>query len=501
MRHIILINAHNNLDFLLEQLLLYDKDPDFYIYVHWDRKTVTQDIMRAIYSHKSVKKVCSQYSISWGGRNLLESMILICSYALQDLENEGYPECFIHTISGSNILIRSIDELKGFFNRHKNMGFMEYFRLPSSNWQAGGLKRLTLHHPLDKLNIHDAKQAKIYNEYIKRQEHSGQFRPLPPFTVYGGGCWWSITRDMAIYWVKHYNEGDLFDRLKDTFGPEEIHPQTILLNSPFRQYICNSSLNYICWDYETRGTPAILENFDLPYMIRSNNIWARKIAPGTSDRIKLFYEWFSTLIPFRFNSRLNSNDFLQQITEYICKHYQGCPLLGVMDGLMGIAIYLFCYGKVFKQEKYTQTATTILNDAIRRREEITTSDFNNGTIGFAYSLAWLLHHGFIMSTPIYEELLSVFDKNTAQILNDKEKQWHFQTPFGNNYFCIIPYIKLRNLHIEGYYPKISNENMKKLLKPHISNTFKQSLGMSGIAGIGYCELRALYKEQVPSFLD
>ena len=501
MIHILLITAYTDLELLTEQLDLYDQDSDFNVYIHWDKKTVTQDIIQAISSHKSVKKIFSIYSINWGGHNLLAAMILLCRCALCDLKKKGNPECFIHSISGTDILFRPLYELKDFFNKYKNSGFMEFFQLPSPNWNDGGLKRITLWHPLDKLNIRDAKQAKIYNEYLEEQERKGIYRSLPSGTIYGGGCWWSITRDMAIYWIQHYNDGNLFVRLKNTFAPEEIHPQTILLNSQYSQQICNISLHYICWDYGTRGTPAPLESFDISYMIRSSNIWGRKVAIGISDDVRIFFKWFSTLPALYLHRGSKSNQTLQQITEYLLKYAWGCPLLGVMDGVMGVVIYLFCYGKVYNQEKCTRAAKNMLDDAIKKRKKITTADFNNGTPGFAYSIAWLCHYGFIIEKEPYGQILSAFDKHVIEAFKNKETKSYLQNFFWKKYYNILPYIKIRNLFDINKISEYSQNATKELLQPIDSKQFKQSLGLAGIAGMGFSILRSLHIKQIPPFLD
>ena len=79
MQHILLISAYTNLDFLLEQLKLYDNAIDFKIYIHWDKKMFSPNILQALSSHKSVKKVLSIYTIYWGGHNLLMELRLLVS--------------------------------------------------------------------------------------------------------------------------------------------------------------------------------------------------------------------------------------------------------------------------------------------------------------------------------------------------------------------------------------------------------------------------------------
>lgn len=497
MQHILLISAYTNLDFLLEQLKLYDNAIDFKIYIHWDKKMFSPNILQALSSHKSVKKVLSIYTIYWGGHNLLASMIELCRCALYDLENEGNPECYIHSISGTTIMLRTTDEFKAFFCTHRGLGYMEYFKLPSPNWHEGGLKRLTLQHPLDDLNIRESQQARAYSEYINMQECTGLYSPLPPGTIYGGGCWWSITRDMAIYWVQHYNDNNLYERLKNTFGPEEIHPQTILLNSPYSKNIKNSSLHYICWDYGIRGTPALLENFDLSYMIQSPNIWARKISTNTSDGVTTFYNWFYTLPPLDLQVKVDDKQSLQQIKEYLLKYSLRCPLLGVMDGLMGVVVYLSCYGKVCDDKRCTVIAKNMFDIVVNQRKNIATADFNNGTIGIAYSIAWLCHYNFIPFETNYEEVLSNYDSYVIKALENKEFIRRVQNPFWNKYYNLTPYLKLRNLYNTSLR---KDDNANKLLQHSRQNLFKQSIGMAGVAGMGYNILRSLFSKDIPPFI-
>ncbi len=144
MKHIILITAYTESEHLLEQLNLYDADADLRVYIHWDKKTATPEVLNNLSTHPSVRKVCSHYAVNWGGRNQLAAMVALCRYALKDLKAEGNPDSFIHSISGTDLLMRSPREVKTFFDARRDKGFMEYFGLPAPQWYEGGMSRLTL---------------------------------------------------------------------------------------------------------------------------------------------------------------------------------------------------------------------------------------------------------------------------------------------------------------------------------------------------------------------
>lgn len=144
MKHILLITAYTEVNHLIEQIKIYDADADFHIYIHWDKRYATTALLNKLATYPSVKRVCSSYTINWGGRNQLTAMMGLCQHALEDLALVGNPPSFIHSISGTDILIHSLDEFKKFFDMYPNNGFMEYFQLPYKGWSEGGLNRLIL---------------------------------------------------------------------------------------------------------------------------------------------------------------------------------------------------------------------------------------------------------------------------------------------------------------------------------------------------------------------
>lgn len=110
-------------------------------------------------------------------------------------------------------------------------------------------------------------------------------RPLPPHPVYGGSTWWSLTREAVTYICDNYNRDGWYDRLADTFVPEEMYVQTLLLNSPLKDTVVNDNLRYILWEARHGSVPAVLDESDVEALCRSGAMFARKVDSEVSEKL------------------------------------------------------------------------------------------------------------------------------------------------------------------------------------------------------------------------
>lgn len=378
---------------------------------------------------------------------------------------------------------------------------MEYFSLPYKGWSEGGLSRLALRHPLDRLAIRESTQEyQIYHRYLAMQRACHKQRDLPSIQLYGGSCWWSLPHKMAAYWIRHSNDNGLYDGMEDTFGPEEIHPQTVLLNSPYKDEIQNTPLRYMCWDYGARSTPASLESYDLTRMLQSRHFWARKITSGVSDDIRRFYRWFVKLPPINQAQERNAKQ-LRIIADYLIAHTLTCPMLGLMDGIMGSVVFLLSYGKLYDQSDCVQTGRVLLNHILRKRKRVSSSDFNNGTFGIAYALAWLLEHQFLEHSPYYNEVLLGFEGKILLALQDESFVTQIRHPFWKQYYQFSSYFRLRKFTMPSSICNESDNTASEQIQKAGQSPFKCSLGMAGVAGSGFNLLCELNQMDCPPFLD
>ena len=111
------------------------------------------------------------------------------------------------------------------------------------------------------------------------------------------GCgWWSITAAAAEWVLRRMDERpDVFNWLKHASCPDEIFMQTMLKSSPYASDIVQDytlretamednvhGCHYIDWSQPNSSSPKTLELSDLPSLVRSSALFARKVDPTRS---------------------------------------------------------------------------------------------------------------------------------------------------------------------------------------------------------------------------
>lgn len=284
MQNSILITAYTDIPYLfnLVEKLCCIAD----IYIHIDKKTnIKHSFLNALENIKNVKSVGCIYSVNWGGRRHVDAILWLCKEALKKSPNSKY----YHLISGNDIYVKEDCFLDVFANNNSGI-YMNYFSLPSTSWEGGGMNRLMYKHPLDRLNIRNYTDYCIYQRYIKLQIRNNVLRDLPTFSIYGGSSWWSITHNALKYILENYNWNGWYDRLEDTFVPDEMYFQTLLLNSPFKENVVNDNLRYILWEEKNGHLPAILDETNIADILSSNAIFARKVQNTISRKLIDYFD-------------------------------------------------------------------------------------------------------------------------------------------------------------------------------------------------------------------
>lgn len=274
MRQSILILAHKNFDHL-QRLVDYFRD-DCDVFVHVDRKVVIPaESLASILSMPQVKGLYQAISVNWGGFSVLESEMLLFEHALQTSEASMF-----HLISGQDYPIKPLDAFLDFFQRHDDRDYIEYKPHPIRQWGDHFFDRYRYYFPCDVEN----KQLLSRDAYIwasvRRQAEKGWVRdPIQEYdTLYKGSQWMSLTRLSAQTVLDSIRQNPSFyNRLRDTFAPEETYPHTILLNSKRRAIILNNNLRYVRWLGENGNNPSNLgpEHFD--EILKSDCFFARKM--------------------------------------------------------------------------------------------------------------------------------------------------------------------------------------------------------------------------------
>jgi Core-2/I-Branching enzyme len=280
MKQGILITAFKNFDHLMEIAQFFDDN--FALYIHIDKKSKpSSSVIETLRSLSNVARVTQKYTVNWGGRNHLKSILYLISESLKDPEIE-----YFHLITGQDFPMKKKTEFVRFFQKNRDKDYLEHFTMPATCWNNGGMDRIEYYNFYDVFNA--VRSIRIIINLRKIQSGLGIRRSISKKLphLYGGSTYWSLSRP-TIEYVHNYTlkEPRLLKRLKHTFCAEEIYLQTVVMNSPFSQRVLSNNLRFIVWEEGHGSSPGILDEGYLPAIEKSDAFFARKFDSPVSQRL------------------------------------------------------------------------------------------------------------------------------------------------------------------------------------------------------------------------
>jgi hypothetical protein len=275
MIHAFLITAYrdvNALEGLIDQIL---KIKDAKIYINVDRRSLELiEKVKIFIKSKNESRIYLQFNkkIHWGGFEHLNMFMEMLSIAIRD-------ECeYFHTLTGQCRLTQPTQDFEDFFEKNKELSFLEHFKLPTKSWPGnGGLNRIRFFQLYDLLDA--KKPGKFFKRINKHFIHLQKLffiNRLKNNIYFGGSGYFSISKEAGNHLLTQF----LVQRnqYKNTFCPEEIAPQSILLNSPphISRNIVNDNLRYVLWESKNGEIPGILDELDLETVQVKKYFFARK---------------------------------------------------------------------------------------------------------------------------------------------------------------------------------------------------------------------------------
>lgn len=292
-KHAFLIGAYQNPDYLRELIYsLNSERANFYIHINPDSYKIFKSFVKEITNDKNIKgtvKIIATKKIKYGGTQLLYSIRDLIELAFENPNNH-----YFHLISGQDLFVSKIDVFERFFDINDNKQYINYnpdLLSPESTFPKHFLKRYQYKHLHSRINCRNKKYLlKINHLLVKAQEILHLKRELPFKSIYVGSGWFSITRGAAKEVVDFINKG--YKYIKDTYMPDEMIFQTVLLNSNKDFCIVNNCLRYIDWKSASGsvGSPKTLTIDDYDKIVSSKAFFARKVDPIISKELILKYK-------------------------------------------------------------------------------------------------------------------------------------------------------------------------------------------------------------------
>lgn len=255
---------------------------DSFFMIHIDKKTdigYVKHLKKQLVGYENVVFL-KRHKCYWGDYGHVRATLKAIRYLIEhDIAFD-----YFNVITGQDYPIKPISFIHKFFT-DKTKSYMEFFPLPTKNWQGGGLDRL------NRLHIQLGSKKIILPEKTSKYIHKIFFRiPVTKqngFMFYGGSGYFSLSKKHVKYIYYFLKENKSYERFfRYSYISDEIFFHTILLNSKYSSQVVNNNLRLIDWS-GPKEYPTIFRMKDFETIKKSKALFARKFdAKIDNDIIK-----------------------------------------------------------------------------------------------------------------------------------------------------------------------------------------------------------------------
>jgi hypothetical protein len=272
--HLILV--HNNpeqLERLLKRLIYSSSD----VYIHLDKKS---DLSQFEYlkSLPNVYFINNRISVGWGNYSMVEATLI----SMQEILDTQNIYSHINLLSGQDYLLKPITEIEQFFFSNSDKSYIQSLSI-YNEWQES--KDRLIKYNLGDLSIpFKYRIQEIINRILPNRKIPENMEP------YGSSQWLTLTPDSIKYVLEFLKEKPkAVTFFKWTWAIDEILFQTILLNSPFKEFIINDNKRYIKFE-KNEMNPKVLKISDADTLLQSGKFFARKFSLQQDSQILDFLD-------------------------------------------------------------------------------------------------------------------------------------------------------------------------------------------------------------------
>lgn len=250
-----LVIAHNNVKHL-ERLIDELNDGENFVFVHFDKR-YNKLIKGFDFANKHNFRIFSSHKVYWGGFSIINVTIDLLKMAF----TSGYIFDYYILLSGNEYPIRSQLVIKNYLQANYGYNFINQVKLPNAN---KSLNRIYNYYIEGGYRTKSTKAffIRILNKFFKKLKIKRKF-PYKGYTFYGGSQWWLLTNDTVKYVLEYIEKNKVFVKFfKHTFVPDEMFFQTIIMNSPMKDFI-KPALFYADWSLGKGPYPSLIDEIHL----------------------------------------------------------------------------------------------------------------------------------------------------------------------------------------------------------------------------------------------
>lgn len=259
-----------------ERMIRQMQDPDFDFYLHVDAKL-------PISSHEFLTQLPNVYliknriKVQWAAFSTMQAVF----NSVQEILDSARTYDFICLMSGQDYPIKSVLQIKAFFEARKGKLLMKY-RAFEGEWEEG----------MERVNKIFLTNFKFKGQFLIERMLNKLFptRKLPAgMKFYGSSMFWALSPDAVEYVLNTVNRDERMKRFfYFTWASDEFLFQTVLLNSPLAHKVINENCHYYKHPPKTPSPKTFTEE-DFTDIIASDRIYARKFdqlkSPALLDLI------------------------------------------------------------------------------------------------------------------------------------------------------------------------------------------------------------------------
>lgn len=265
---------------LLEAL----RHPQLSPYLHVDRRVGFGPFAAALSGSGLEPRLLERRATPWGGAEVTDVVLDGLASALAD--GCGY----VLLISGQDFPIRPVEAIVEFAERAEDRSYVAHWPLPTPRWRFGGRDR-TDFYSYDVLGRRETCiprgedtsflnwKGRAINQLLRLRTATKPPRRFPPYARPHGGWSWLNLSDAAARAILDFVDAhpDYRAYHRHTLSADEVFFQSILAGTDFaeRHEVVDHSLRFTIWP-ERASHPRILTRADLPAMMSSDDLFARK---------------------------------------------------------------------------------------------------------------------------------------------------------------------------------------------------------------------------------
>lgn len=264
-KHAYLIMAHNKFDQLAVLVDLLDDERND-IYLHIDKKAKSFD-RASIKTKNAGLYYVKPLSVKWGGHSQIK-----CEMRLFKTAGEKH-YAYYHVLSGVDLPIKTQDCIHSFFEKHKGQNFINIDEKAKGSINVAN--RVGQYHLFQNIigrseHIVMCHLRGLQERLLTLQRKMGVKRKeiIP---LYKGANWISVTDEMIQYVLSQKKL--IKKQFYYSHCADEVFLQSVAMASPYRDTVTGKCLREIDW---TRGGPYTFRREDVPMLLSSENLFARK---------------------------------------------------------------------------------------------------------------------------------------------------------------------------------------------------------------------------------